>query len=442
MTASDWEPVFTSLQQLLGYLTRSDIYLATLLCLTLLITWLLFTSRQKIIKLRNTLHDSRKRVASLEKEDTQHKIRQARLVTLIRAERKNSAEKLSLLEDAREELGAQFRSLAHDIFEDKSATFNSQSKIRLESLLKPFHLQLDELKSEIRQTYLNDTRERTGLQKELSHLQQLNRQISQETINLTKALKGDRKIQGNWGELILERILEQSGLRKGHEYETQKGYRNGDNKLYKPDVILHLPDGKDIIIDSKVSLSAWERYCGSEDEQEQQEVISDLVTAVRNHILTLGEKNYEELAGIQSLDFILMFMPIDGAFMAAFNHDDTLFDDAFRQKIVVVTPTTLLATVRTIENIWRYEHQSRNSLEIARRAGNLYDKFRGFAEDLEKIGKQLDSCHSTYDQAMTKLIRGRGNLVSQAQQLIDLGIQVKKELPKTIVEQADTDLKN
>ena len=442
MTVPDWETIHATLRQILEYLSRSDVYVTTLIVFSLLLACLTYSRLRTVKQLTRRLAESRKRIAALEQEETRHKVRQARLVTIIHSERKSSAEKLSLLDEPREELRAQFSSLAHEIFQNKSELFQSQSKVRLESLLQPFHHQLNELKSEIQQTYLNDTRERTSLQKELNHLQQLNRQITQETVNLTRALKGDRKLQGNWGELVLERILEQSGLRNGHEYETQRGYRDQENRLLKPDVVLHLPDDKDIIIDSKVSLSAWERYCSCDEEKDQQAALNELAAAVRAHIHGLGEKNYEELEGIRSLDFILMFMPIDSAFMAAFNHDEKLFDDAFKQKIIVVTPTTLIATLRTIENIWRYEQQSRNSLEIARRAGSLYDKFRNFIEDLEKIGRQLDACQASYDQAMAKLLRGRGNLVAQAQQLIDLGVQVKKELPKALVEKADTELRN
>ncbi len=409
----------------------------------------IFSGRKKTIQADELIaaaHDelaaARAKITALEAADTRYQVREARLVTLIRTERRNSAEKLALLEDAREDLRLQFSSLAQEIFDDKSRTFTSQSKERLEAVLQPLHLQLNSLKSEIQQTYLNDTRERTSLKKELSQLQELNRQMGEEAINLTRALKGDKKLQGNWGELVLERVLEQSGLRRGLEYETQRGFRDDSNKLFKPDVIIHLPEGKDIIIDSKVSLSAWERFCSSEEEPDQQKAMADLVLAIRNHILTLGTKKYEELKGIRSLDFVLMFMPIEAAFMAAFNHDDKLFTDAFGQKIVVVTPTTLLATLRTIENIWRYEHQSRNSQEIARKAGTLYDKFRGFVEDMDKIGKQLDTCQQTYQGAMNKLTQGRGNLISQAQQLTELGVQVKKEMPRTITEQAEMELKN
>lgn len=398
--------------------------------------------REDLQRADQELRDARGRLTAAEEALTRQRIRAAKLVTILRAERRNSSEKLAMLEDAREELRLQFGALAQEIFEDRSRTFTSQSKERLEAMLKPFHLQLDALKNEIQQTFLNDTRERASLKKELHQLQELNRQMGEEAINLTRALKGDKKLQGNWGELVLERVLEQSGLRRGEEYETQLGYRDSDNRLFKPDVVIHLPEAKDIIIDAKVSLSAWERYCTLEEEAARTRALGELVAAVRAHVQSLGAKKYEELQGIRTLDFVLMFMPIEAAFLAAVAHDDTLLTEAFGQKIIIVTPTTLLATLRTIENIWRYEHQSRNSLEIARRAGTLYDKFRGFVEDMDKIGKQLDTCRQTYDGAMNKLSQGRGNLIAQAQQLTELGVQVKKELPRTVTDQADDQWRN
>lgn len=431
------------------YLARPETYLLLLGGMVCILLYLLLTSRAKAQKLEEKIEDAARQLQQLEednttlrKSETDLKIKEAQLVTLIRTERRNSAEKLSLLEDARNDLRLQFSNLAREIFDDNNESFNTRSRERLESLLHPFHLQLDELKNEIRQTYLSDTRERTTLQSELAHLKEMNLKISQEAINLTRALKGDKKLQGNWGELVLEKILEQSGLRKDHEFELQKGMRDSDNKLFKPDVVIHLPDQRDIIIDSKVSLVAWEKYCSSDDEKRQQEALSEQATAIRNHITTLSNKNYEDLVGSRALDFVLMFMPVDALFMAAFEHDQTLFDEAINKKVVIVTPTTLMATLRTIQNIWRYEQQSRNSLEIARKAGSLYDKFRGFVEDLDKIGKQLQGCNSAYDSAMAKLSRGRGNLVSQASQLLDLGVRVKKELPKEIIEQQDPLQKN
>lgn len=377
-----------------------------------------------------------------EQRSVEQRMRIVELETLLADERRHGGEKLSLLEEARDELRLQFKDLAQQIFEEKSEKFGSQSRERLEAILQPFHDQLTSFKKEINDIYLSDTRERASLQKEIGNLRELNQQIGTEALNLTRALKGDKKIQGNWGELVLEKVLEQSGLRRGHEYECQEGFRDQDNRLFKPDVIVHLPEGKDIVIDAKVSLLSWERSINAEEEGERQQALSDLVRAIRDHLFTLGSKNYSDLAGIRSLDFVIMFMPIEAAFVAAFQHDERLFSEAFAQRIIVTTPTTLLATLRTVENIWRYEHQSKNSLEIARRAGTIYDKLCGFVEDMEKIGRQLSNCHQTYDAAMAKLSQGRGNLIAQAGQLTELGVQVRKELSRSVTEKADMDLKN
>jgi len=369
-------------------------------------------------------------------------LKEARLTTLLENERKHAAEKLQLLEDAREELRLQFAGLAQRIFDEKSARFSELNRERLEAILQPFNNQLTTLKQEINEIYRHDSRERFSLKNEIIQLRDLNQQVNQEAINLTRALKSDTKIQGNWGELVLERVLERSGLRRGIEYETQEGFRDNNNRLLKPDVLVHLPEGKDIIIDSKVSLVSWEKYVNSDDESRRAFHLSELLKAIRDHIAILSKKNYPELAGIHSLDFVLMFMPIEAAFSTAFQQDDNLFGEALTKNIIIVTPTTLLATLRTVENIWQFEHQSKNSLEIARRAGIMYDKFRGFVEEMEKIGKQLATCHSTYDGALLKLTQGRGNLVAQAEQLKELGIQVKKDIPTSITDLAELELKN
>lgn len=387
--------------------------------------------------LRRLLADRDQALADLATANTKHKIRNIRLITYLKNERKHAGEKLALLEKAREELRLQFSDLAQQIFEERSEKFSSQSKERLESILQPFNLQMATIKKEISDIYLNDTRERTSLKHEILQLRELNQRINQEAINLTRALKGSTKIQGNWGELVLERVLEQSGLRRGHEYEIQKGFKDRDDKLFKPDVIIRLPEGKDIVVDSKVSLLSWERYCTADSEQQKSLHLAELTLAIREHITGLGQKKYWELQGLQSLDFVLMFMPIEAAFIAAFQQDDRLFNDAMANKIMVVTPTTLLATLKTIENIWRYEHQSRNSLEIARRAGFMYDKFRGFIEDMEKFGRQLEGCRQSYDSAMNKLTLGKGNLIAQAGLLTELGVQVKKELPQALSSRQD-----
>ncbi len=389
-------------------------------------------------RLRETEH----KLAVAEQRGAHQEIRAAKLITLLKNERKHATEKLQLLQDAREELSLRFANLAQQIFDEKSARFSELNKDRLESILLPFNRQLVAFKQEINEIYRTDSRERLSLKGEILQLRDLNQQINREAMNLTRALKSDTKVQGNWGELVLNRVLEKSGLRLGQEYHTQGGFRDDGNRLLKPDVIIHLPEGRDIIVDSKVSLVSWERYVTCDDEGERAGHLAQHVRAVRDHVAALGGKNYPGLAGLHSLDFVLMFMPIESAFSAIFQQDDNIFTEALAGNVVIVTPTTLLATLRTIENIWKYEQQSKNSQEIARRAGIMYDKFRSFAEEMEKIGKQLATCHATYDTAYLKLTRGRGNLVAHAEQLRELGVQIKKELPKSITDIADCRLED
>jgi DNA recombination protein RmuC len=401
-------------------------------------------SKIRLFKWRLAEKDKEIAAARLQAADLQTaiadlRVEAAKSETQLLQERRHGAEKLALLEQARDELRLQFQALAQQIFDEKSAIFDTQNAERLSAVLQPFQEQIHSFRKRIDDIYISDTKERISLKEEILHLRDLNRQINQEAINLTRALKGDRKLQGNWGELVLERVLEQSGLRKGHEYETQGGFRDQENQLLKPDVIIHLPDGKDIIVDSKVSLSAWEQYINCDEDDRRQMFLSRHVQAVREHIIGLGRKDYSGLKGIRSLDFVLMFMPIEAAFMAAFQHDELLFSEAFTHKIIVVTPTTLLASLRTIENIWRFEHQSRNSQEIADQAGALYNKLCSFVEDMERIGKQLATCTVTFDAAMNKLTHGRGNIIALAHKLPELGVKVKKTLPKSVTEASELD---
>ncbi len=369
-------------------------------------------------------------------ENSQYKASIAELSTLNEQQKQAADDKLKLLNESRIEMTNQFKTLAHEIFEEKDKKFSQNSKERLDGILNPFNKQLNEFKQTVNDVYVNEAKQRASLKTEIQGLKELNQQLNIEAINLTKALKGDKKLQGNWGELILERVLEQSGLRKDHEYETQGGFRDADNNILKPDVIIHLPQDKDIIVDSKVSLIAYEKYSAA-DEEQQAILLKEHITAIENHIKTLSEKDYSSLKGVKSLDFVLMFIPIEPAFLVAFQNNDKLFSDAFNRKIIVVTPTTLLATLKTIENLWRYEKQNQNARIIAERAGNIYDKFRGFIEDIEKLGKQLDTTQGTYHDALNKLNKGKGNLVNQAQQLLDLGVKVKKEIPKSMLENSD-----
>ena len=352
-------------------------------------------------------------------------------------ERKATAEKLELLERNRDALKQEFENLANRIFEQKSERFSQQTRTSLDTLLNPFRDQLQDFRKRVEDVYTTETKDRQALRSEIKSLQDLNRQITEEAANLTRALKGDKKIQGNWGELILERVLEKSGLRKGVEYDTQGCYRDADGQLLRPDVVVHLPDQRNLIIDSKVSLLAYQQWVTEEDEAEKENHLKAHVEAVRQHIRGLSEKDYSQLNGLHSPDFVLLFMPIEPAFVAAFQYDENLFAEAFEKKIIVVTPTTLLATLRTIENIWRYERQSQNARKIADRASAVYDKLRVFVESMEKMGGQLQTVQTTYDGAMNTLTRGRGNLISQASKFVELGVRVKKELPRTITDQAD-----
>jgi DNA recombination protein RmuC len=398
--------------------------------------------KQRLAQKENEISSCRLHMEEMQTKLTEMKVSAARLETQLLKERQYGAEKLALLEQAREELRLQFQTLAQQIFDEKSAAFSTQNSEKLSAVLLPFQEQINAFRRRIDDIHLNDSKERVSLKEEILHLRELNRRINEEAINLTRALKGDRKLQGNWGELVLERVLEQSGLRKGKEYESQGGFRDQDNQLLKPDVIIHLPDGKDIIVDSKVSLSAWERFVNCDEEGDRQAYLTRHVQAVREHIVSLSRKDYAGLKGVRSLDFVLMFMPIEAAFLTAFQHDESLFSDAFTHKIIVVTPTTLLATLRTIENLWRFEHQSRNSQEIADQAGALYNKLCSFVDDMERIGKQLATCTSTFDAAMNKLTHGRGNIIALAHAFPELGVKVRKSLPRSITEGSELDLKN
>lgn len=395
----------------------------------------LAVAEEKLSQLKskeNECHNLQLQVSQLKTENADLNARQ-------QEQHKSNAEKIRLLQDAENQLKIQFENLAHKIFEERGKQFSEHNKVSIESLIAPIKQQIGDFKSRVETVYDNETKDRISLREEIVSLRRDTAKMNLEALNLTKALKGDNKIQGNWGEMILEKVLEQSGLRKDIEYEIQAGFRDEDNRLFKPDVIVRLPDNKDVIIDSKVSLVAYERYCSAEDEQQRTDALKQHTEAVRNHIKGLSGKDYISLKGIRSLDFVLLFMPIESAFMAAFQADDKLFNDAFEHKIVVVTPTTLLATLRTIQNIWRYEQQNENARLIADKASTLYDKIRGFVEDIEKLGNQLNTVHRTYDGIVNKLSTGHGNLLRQASSFEELGVKVKRKLPKSLTDQMQSD---
>lgn len=408
----------------------------------------LLTNRDKttITKLSTNLAVTEEKLKQLQNKENEFnqlqqlyvetKTQNAELQTRMHEQGKNAEEKLNLLKDAEMRLNNQFENLAGKIFDERNKQFTEHNQTSLNHIVKPLREQLGEFKQRIETVYDNENKDRISLREEIVSLRRDTAQMNQEALNLTRALKGDKKTQGNWGEMILETVLEKSGLRKGIEYETQGAFRDENNKLFKPDVIVRLPEEKDIVIDSKVSLVAYELHCSTEDDAERITALKQHTEAVRTHIKSLSNKDYSGLKGLRSLDFVLLFMPIEAAFIAAFQADEKLFTDAFEHKIIVVTPTTLLATLRTIENIWRYERQNENARAIADKAGIVYDKIRGFVEDLDKLGKQLSTVHSTYDGVMNKLTIGNGNLIRQASSFIDLGVKVKKTIPKHLNEQA------
>ncbi|MEE9345077.1 MAG: DNA recombination protein RmuC [Methylococcales bacterium] len=389
----------------------------------------------KLGQLENDLSDSRDQLNRL-------KTTEAELKTLLYQEKRQSEEKLELVRQSEAQLSQRFENLANKILDENTQKFTRQNQVNLQGLLTPLRDQLGEFKTKVENIHLHDSKDRATLREELSNLRLQTQKINEEAINLTKALKGDKKIQGNWGEMVLERVLEQSGLRQGKEYEIQRGYRDEQNQLFKPDVIVRLPENKDIVIDSKVSLLAYDAYSASEDEDQQTVALKQHIDSVRKHIQELSAKDYSSLKGLRSLDFVLLFMPIEAAFMVAFQCDEQLFSDAFEHKIIVVTPSTLLATLRTIENIWRYERQNENARIIAGKAGAIHDKLCGFVQDMEKIGVQIDTLHRTYEGAMGKLSTGKGNLIRQANSLVELGAKTRKSLPRTLLANIDDEISN
>jgi len=355
-------------------------------------------------------------------------LQHAVLNTRYEEEIKSSVEKLQVLQNAKDELGREFKLLANKIFDDKSAQFSNANKEQLELLLKPFREQITLFSKEAKEQFNASAKDTFLLKDELHRLKEMNSQLSNDAINLTKALKGENKTQGNWGEIVLENILEQSGLRKGVEYELQATLKSEEGKNYRPDVIIHMPEDRDIIIDSKVSLVAYERFMSAEDEVSKTHALKEHITSIKGHIKGLSEKKYEKLEGVNTLDFVLLFMPIEGAFLLALEHDGEFFKDAYEQNILVVSPSTLLVTLRTIEHIWRTQRQEEHALKIANEAEAMYEKLVGFVDEMKKVGVHLAKAQDSYDTSMNRLSSGRGNVIKRAENIVKLGLKPKKTL--------------
>lgn len=360
----------------------------------------------------------------------------AELNTRCEAERRAADDKLALLMAARESLTDQFKSLANDILEEKAKRFTEQNQTNLGQILDPLRVKLQEFQGKVEQVYVQEGKDRSALAEQVRQLMELNQSLSQDAKNLTRALKGSSKAQGNWGELILERVLEASGLRKGEEYDVQESHTRDDGSRAQPDVVIHLPEDRHLVVDAKVSLTAYEDYVTAEDEGERNAAAKRHLDSVRAHIKGLSERNYQDLYGLKSLDFVLMFVPVEPAFMLAVTHDRELFMDAWQKNVLLVSPSTLLFVVRTVAHLWRQEAQNRNAQEIARRGAELYDKLVGFVEDLESLGNRLRQAQKDYDAAHNKLASGRGNVIRQAEMLKLLGVKPAKALPAGMVEAA------
>ena len=336
----------------------------------------------------------------------------------------------------------EFQNLANKILEEKTLKFTEQNQQNLKNILNPLQEKITDFEKKVENTHKESIDYHAALRQQIIGLKDLNVQMSKETVNLTKALKGDSKIQGNWGELVLERVLEKSGLEKGREYEIQKSFVTEEGNRVQPDVVINLPDGKKMIVDSKVSLTAYEKYINEDEEEQKSAFLKEHVNSLKRHVEQLGNKNYQHLYEMESPDFVLLFIPIEPAFAIALNEDTQLYNKAFEKNIVIVTPSTLLATLRTIDSMWTNQKQQDNAIEIARQAGALYDKFEGFVTDLVKIGKKMDEAKSEYEGAMNKLVDGKGNLITSVQKLKIMGAKAKKSLPDVIINRANSSLEN
>lgn len=355
------------------------------------------------------------------------------------AERAGAAEKLALLESARQAMADQFKALAADILEDKSRRFTEQNQTQLGQLLDPLRERLSEFQQQVAQAYRTEGQERSALAQQVSQLMALNQSLSAEARGLAEALRGSTKAQGNWGELVLERVLESAGLRKGQEYVTQDSRTGADGQRLRPDVVILLPEERRLVVDAKCSLLAYERHAGAGDDAARETALRAHLDSVRTHLKGLSEKNYQQLYGIGSLDFVLMFMPVEPAFMLAVTHDAELFMDAWRRNVLLVSPSTLLFVLRTVAHLWRQEQQNRNAQEIARRGAELYDRLCGFATELRRAGDQLRQAQRSLDDAEKKLSTGRGNVIRQAEMLRELGLKPTRQLPQPLRERAEAD---
>ncbi len=341
------------------------------------------------------------------------------------------------LENLQDKFRLEFKNLANEILEEKTQKFTEQNKLKLDEILKPLGEKIRDFEKKVEETYDKESKQRFSLEREIKNLTDLNQQISKEANNLTNALKGQAKTRGNWGEIILESILEKSGLTLDREFFIQQSYTNEHGKRLQPDVIVAYPGERNVVIDSKVSLLAYERYASSETKEEQDLAARDHLLSVRNHITDLSSKNYQDIYALKSLDFVMLFMPIEPAYMLAMQYDPNLWNWAYDRRILLISPTNLIAALRMIANLWRVEYQNKNAMEIARQSGDLYDKFASFLEDLQEIGSKLEATRKVYDASMNKLSTGKGNLIRRIETIKSLGAKAGKEIPRSMLDRSE-----
>jgi len=393
-----------------------------------------------ILNERMTILQKEKDEAILKWESTQKEKEHAeKQIVLLQSDYNHLQERLDNerkeVEKLQEKFKTEFQNMANAILKQNTREFNETSHKNMSELLNPLKEKISEFEKKVEETYQKGKIDQTVLKEELKRLQEMNARLGEEAGNLTKALKSDSKKQGNWGEVVLERILERSGLIKNEEYFLQYTAENEEGKTYRPDVVIKLPEEKHLIIDSKVSLTAFQQFIASEDEKQKEQFLKLHLASIRNHVKELSEKNYQNLKTLNSPDFVLMFMPVEPAFATAVQSDPELFNFAWEKRIVIVSPTTLLATLRTVASIWSHEKQTRNALEIAKQGGKLYDKFEGFLKDLEKIGENLNRAQASYTEAHKKLVSGRGNLLGQVEKLKTMGAKASKQLNRNYLEE-------
>ena len=379
------------------------------------------TQVKRLPQLQDNLEETERRLST-------EKNRSTELQTRLEEKTKSAEEQLNILEQAKKALALEFQNVGQKIFEEKTEKFTQQNKTNIEALLNPLRDQMSTFKKKVDDVYDKETKDRVALSQQVKQLKELNQQMSQDAVNLTQALRGESKTRGNWGEIILGTVLERSGLQEGREYKTQEALTNEEGGRLQPDVVIHLPERKDIVIDSKVSLIAYDKFSNSEDENERTAALQQHIASVKTHVKDLAGKNYQELKELNTLGYVLMFIPIEPAFLLAVGEDPELFNYAASRNIFIVSPSNLLVTLKTIHAMWQYAYQNENAVEIAQRAGQMYDKFVGFVESFELVGNRLDQASDSWARAHNQLVSGKGNLVKRADDLKQMGVTSKKEL--------------